>query len=126
MHDELSQRTQRRLYSRIPFQTAATFSVGGVTADCELCDLSLKGALVKPSGMLPPPIGEPCELELRLDDGETLIRMGASVAHAEHGRVGIVCREIDLDSLTHLRRLLELNLGDSEVLHTELAALLSA
>ena len=122
MHEE-SHRAQRRLYSRVPFRTTATFSVGGVTVDCELCNLSLKGALVKPDGTPPPASGEPCELELRLDDGETVIRMGARVAHAEQGRVGIVCREIDLDSLTHLRRLLELNLGDSEVLHTELSAL---
>lgn len=125
MQDEQSHHAQRRLYSRIPFRTTATFAAGGIAVDCELCDLSLKGALVKPDSMPPPPIGEPCELELRLDDGETVIHMGASVAHAEQGRVGIVCREIDVDSLTHLRRLLELNLGDSEALHAELSALLS-
>ncbi|MDT3671945.1 MAG: PilZ domain-containing protein [Aromatoleum sp.] len=125
MQHEQSHRAQRRLYSRIPFRTTATFSMGDVTVDCELCDLSLKGALVKPDGLPPLVPGQHCELELRLDDRETVIRMGASVAHAEHGRVGIVCREIDLDSLTHLRRLLELNLGDSEALYTELAALLS-
>ncbi len=125
MQDEHLHRAQRRLYSRIPFRTTATFSVCGMTVHCELCDLSLKGAMVKPDGVPLPAPGEPCELELRLDDGETVIRMGASVAHAEHGRVGIACREIDLDSLTHLRHLLELNLGDSEALHTELATLLS-
>lgn len=126
MQDEQSHRAQRRLYSRIPFRTTATFSAGGTAVDCELCDLSLKGALVKPDGMAPAAPGERCELELRLDDGESMIRMGGTVAHAEHGRVGIVCHEIDLDSLTHLRRLLELNLGDSGTLDVELSALLSA
>ncbi|WP_332674409.1 PilZ domain-containing protein [Aromatoleum sp.] len=126
MQDEQSHPAQRRLYSRIPFRTTATFLVDGAAVDCELRDLSLKGALVQPDDLSPPAPGQRCALELRLDDGESVIRMGGSVAHAGHGRVGIVCREIDLDSLTHLRRLLELNLGDSEMLHVELSALRSA
>jgi hypothetical protein len=37
-----------------------------------------------------------------------------------------VCKEIDLDSISHLRRLIELNLGDQEELERELGALLKA
>ena len=125
MQDEQSRHAQRRLYSRIPFRTTATLSVGAVRVDCELCDLSLKGALVRPDCLPPPAPGERCELELPLDEGETVIRMGARVAHAEQGQVGIVCDEIDLDSMTHLRRLLELNVGDSDRLQDELSSLLS-
>lgn len=37
--------------------------------------------------------------------------------------LGFVCRHIDLDSISHLRRLVELNLGDEQLLERELAAL---
>jgi hypothetical protein len=37
--------------------------------------------------------------------------------------LGFVCRHIDLDSISHLRRLVELNLGDETLLERELAAL---
>lgn len=125
MHDEPRQCAQRRVYSRIPFRTVGRLSISGTTVDCDLCDLSLKGALVKPNDDLGPTTGEGCELELRLDDGETVIRMEGVVAHTENGHIGIACREIDLDSIMHLRRLLELNLGDAEMLHRELSALLA-
>jgi hypothetical protein len=37
--------------------------------------------------------------------------------------LGFVCRHIDLESISHLRRLVELNLGDESLLERELAAL---
>jgi hypothetical protein len=37
--------------------------------------------------------------------------------------VGLHCRHIDIESLAHLRRLIELNLGDPALLERELAAL---
>jgi len=125
MQDEQRRGAQRRIYSRIAFRAVARLSIGGITVGCTLRDLSLKGALVEAIDMPQPELGKRCELELRLDDGETVLHMAGEVAHAENERVGIVCREIDLDSLTHLRRLLELNLGDSELLQRELSALLA-
>jgi hypothetical protein len=53
-------------------------------------------------------------------DQETFITMGVRVAHVNDRTAGLRCIEIDLDSLTHLRRLLELNLGDSALLCREL------
>jgi len=37
--------------------------------------------------------------------------------------LGLSCREIDLDSITHLRRLVALNLGDEALLDRELGLL---
>lgn len=37
--------------------------------------------------------------------------------------LGLRCRNIDLDSITHLRRLLELQLGDATLLQRELGQL---
>ena len=117
---------QRRHFSRIRFRSGARLSIGGIERDCEVCDLSLKGALLKPAAGPDPVAGERCVLEIALDETGTAIRMTGEVAHAENGHVGLVCREIDLDSITHLRRLIELNLGDPDLLHRELGALVSA
>jgi len=50
--------------------------------------------------------------------------MTASVAHIDPTRIGFICEHIDLDSITHLKRLVELNLGDEELLHRELSSLI--
>ena len=114
--------SQRRHFSRIAFECEASFTCGGKTQPCQLLDLSLKGALLKLQGQ-PDCNGQACEL--RLDLGEdAVVRMHGHVAHTEDSRVGVVCEDIDLDSITHLRRLLELNLGDPALLERELAALI--
>ncbi|MCM8921317.1 MAG: PilZ domain-containing protein, partial [Candidatus Thiodiazotropha sp.] len=38
-------------------------------------------------------------------------------------RIGVLCKEIDMESISLLRRLVELNLADDEVLNRDLEAL---
>jgi len=45
------------------------------------------------------------------------------LAHIRNNNVGLRCEYIDIDSITYLRRLVELNLGDAELLERELVAL---
>jgi len=90
----------------------------------QVLDLSLKGALLQlPEGAAVAQ-GTPCLLKLRLSDQETSIAMAGEVAHVEADRVGILCRSIDIESITHLRRLIEINLGDAALLERELIALI--
>jgi len=56
-------------------------------------------------------------------DRRTVVQMEVRLAHSRDGLLGFECRAIDLDSLSHLRRLVELNLGDARLLDRELAAL---
>ena len=50
--------------------------------------------------------------------------LGWATARGQDGElIGFVCRHIDVDSISHLRRLVELNLGDEALLERELAAL---
>jgi hypothetical protein len=86
-------------------------------------DLSLKGALLARPPTASLSTGTSCRLELGLGAGQTIVLQG-SIAHLEARRLGIVCRVIDIDSVTHLRRLVELNLGTSDLLERELSALL--
>ncbi|MDR3213739.1 MAG: PilZ domain-containing protein [Azoarcus sp.] len=115
---------QRRRYSRIRFRGTAAFQAGNGQWPCEILDLSLRGALIAVD--LPGiAIDTPCLLELRLGD-EICVRMEGRVAHRYGKQVGIVCEETDLDSASHLRRLLSLNLGDASLLEREFSALLAA
>ena len=50
--------------------------------------------------------------------------MLASVAHIDDKTIGFTCENIDLESISHLKRLVELNLGDKALLHRELASLI--
>jgi hypothetical protein len=67
-------------------------------------------------------IGEPCHIKLHLAEG-VIIAMWGKVAHLEGRFTGMRCETIDLESITHLRRLVELNSGDPSMLERELHSL---
>jgi hypothetical protein len=113
----------RRRFSRILFQVEATLETPGGSIPVRIADLSLRGALVRPDPPAYVGVGTACSLRFALDDPEAVIRMEATVVHHEGEHFGLACREIDLDSMTHLRRLVELNLGDMPLLNRELNAL---
>lgn len=115
---------QRRHFSRILFNASAALSGNGQSHPCEVLDLSLKGALVRvaASEHWVPTLA--CTLELVLDlDRQAIIRMACRVAHRDGPIVGLRCVEIDLDSITLLRRLVELNLGNEAVLQRDVSSL---
>lgn len=113
----------RRRFQRIPFEADVELLEGPRRWSVQLHDLSLKGLLVdRPAGWQAP-VGALIQANLRLAS-DVEMRMLVSLAHEDDGLLGFYCREIDLDSLTHLRRLIELNLGDSELLERELSALI--
>lgn len=119
--------TQRRHYARIHFSTGARLLVGDRDLACEVFDLSLKGALLTFADAAPAVApDERCLLEINLGEPLATIRMEGTIAHREARRLGLTCVEIDLDSITHLRRLLALNLGDAELLNRELATLIDS
>jgi len=92
----------------------------------QVLDLSLKGALLRLPAGSGVSLGTPCLLKVLLADGETSIAMAGELTHVEGERAGILCRSIDIESITHLRRLIEMNLGDASLVERELAALISA
>ncbi len=118
--------TNRRLLTRIPFEIDAVIGVGADRHACTLVDISLKGALVERAQPWVLPLDAPCTLSIRLAGDDAMIDMTGLVAHVEQTRLGMRCTEIDLDSMTSLRRLVELNLGDETALHREIHAMLAA
>ncbi len=114
---------ERRQFSRIPFDADLQLTGAGHHWEPELLDVSLKGLLIRTPEDWEVADGSQLHAILTLDDQETVIRMDVQVAHVESDRIGLGCVHIDLDSITHLRRLVELNLGDAALLDRELAAL---
>ncbi|MCP1131589.1 PilZ domain-containing protein, partial [Robbsia andropogonis] len=66
---------------------------------------------------------QPFEVDIILSN-DAHVKMDAEVTHDNNRQLGFVCRHIGLESISYLRRLVELNLGDPEELDRELAALI--
>ncbi len=115
---------ERRTFSRIPF--SGKVAVVGERAQwlTELLDISMKGVLIaRPAEWHGQP-GDNYHLKVNLSDNKVIINMDASLAHSSNECLGFRCEHIDLESMTHLRRLLELNIGDEERINQELSALI--
>ena len=114
--------SEHRKYSRVPFLSDCVLVLGRTAHPAHLIDISLQGALIEtPPGLLARQAAG--VLELRLERSDVTIRMSVVAAHHTRARTGLRCTSIDVDSVTHLRRLMELNLGDPGLVERELTAL---
>jgi PilZ domain len=120
------ERTEHRRFTRVPFQASVRLHSSDGVEQGELLDISLKGILIARPLDWSPRIGEPVEIEIALADSDVMIRMQATLAHLEAERAGFTCHHIDLDSASHLRRLIELNLGNETQLQRELHAMITS
>jgi len=122
MHTNMSSQ-ERRSHQRIPFQAEIIMQCGNEEWSCNLLDISLKGMLVEPPDNLDIDTRKPCALALFLGE-EAAIHARVRITHEMgNGNWGLQWLHIDIDSLKHLRRLLELNLNDPSLLNRELAEL---
>jgi hypothetical protein len=114
----------RRAFHRIFFEAPVNMIANNKSHKAHLIDISLNGALINNSDDWPLSKGDKVHLEIELGDSHHLISMEASVSHIEEDHVGLKREQIDMESISHLRRLVELNLGDSEMLHRDMEHLI--
>lgn len=114
--------SDRRRFQRFEFDAETELTQGQRRWPVQLHDLSLKGLLVRLPTEWDADPAQPFEARIRLSD-DAEVRMEVEMTHGEGELVGMVCRHIDVESISHLRRLVELNLGDEALLERELAAL---
>ena len=114
--------TERRRFQRIAFDAATELAQGERRWEAELHDVSLKGLLLRRPRDWNGDPNQPFIATISLDAG-TRLKMEVVLTRTRDDLLGFVCRHIDLDSISHLRRLVELNLGDEQLLERELAAL---
>ncbi|MFK7957445.1 MAG: PilZ domain-containing protein [Lysobacterales bacterium] len=114
--------SERRQFSRFNVDAKVHLYSGSQAWESELIDVSLKGALLKRPDEWAGKDGDFFRIEIKLE-GSVIISMSVSVAHIAGDRIGFICQKIDMDSFVHLKRLVELNLGDASLLSRELSGL---
>lgn len=113
---------ERRHYQRVDFDAEVLMEHGDASWVCHLIDISLKGLLVIFPDGVDAKKDEVYQMEFRLG-ADAAIHMHVKVKHMQDHLVGLEWNDIDLESLTHLRRLLELNLPNPDEMHREISEL---
>ncbi|MDX1572371.1 MAG: PilZ domain-containing protein [Xanthomonadales bacterium] len=112
----------KRRFRRFPIEGTVHLTADRASWKTDLIDISLKGLLVHCPDDWDNSTRTGFRAEIRLEGG-VVISMAVTEAHRESDRLGFRCDQIDMDSFTQLKRLVELNLGEPELLNRELAAL---
>jgi hypothetical protein len=79
---------------------------------------SLKGLLIEAPKAWDADLERPFAAQIRLGE-EAFVTMTVELRHVDDTQLGFICEHIDLDSLEHLCRLVELNLADRTELERE-------
>ncbi len=110
---------ERRRFQRITFDADCEVQTKACSWPVKLIDISFRGALT--SIIITPllNVGDNADLVLKLSDDIT-IRMPVILRHQLGEYLGFEAQNMDIDSISHLRRLVELNLGNEELLEREL------
>ena len=118
----------RRHFQRVHFTARATLSQNQHSVPVEIVDLCLNGVLVDHFNSREFDLKQPLQLRLELSEQDAIAtRLRCAHEHQPVGdrRCGFQCDSIDLDSIVHLRRLVELNLGSASALDRDFSELLS-
>ena len=112
----------KRRFHRILYEVDATLQDSAGQWSCSVIDLSLNGCLLQIMEAWHGEVGSAYKISIPLAS-DCSIEMEATLAHMTEHTAGFHCVHIDLDSISQLRRLVELNLGDSDLLDRDLRAL---
>jgi len=114
-----------RHFRRINFEAEVTLKAGEETCKGQLFDVALKGAMVGTETPLPFKLGTKCSLCIVLPGTPISLNFQSELVHQEELCYGFKFISENLETLTHLRKLIELNTGDAEATRSELSAWLS-
>ena len=117
--------SERRRFARILYLTMAELTQGEQKWQTQLVDVSLQGALLIRPDDWESRDNKEYQLSFVLSGSDIEIKMQVELTHEASKKPGFYCHRIDIDSATHLKRMIELNVGDEELLHRELEQLLS-
>jgi hypothetical protein len=117
---------ERRRFHRVATDKPVSLRDGDMQHSGRVLDISLQGLLLESNGSWHPTIGTRVRAGVRLGEEMPEISMDGEVAHIDGKRVGLRCVGIDLESASVLRRMVELNLGDGQLLERDLSQLLAS
>jgi hypothetical protein len=124
----LSGTDEQRRFRRVDFVDAVKLVSDDVEGnhqaswEAQCIDISMRGMLLEVPDQFPLEVGMPFEAELMLSE-DVSIEMPCTLVHIENHQVGFRAEMMSLDSVSNLRRLLELNLADHAEIERELVSL---
>ena len=111
---------ERRRFSRIVYQALAVVTQGNTQVEASVKDLSLHGLLLTCPDHTSLDTLNPISVQFQLPDSEITIQLTGKITGSDQDLIRITIEHIDLDSISHIKRLVELNVGDDELLHREI------
>ena len=114
---------EKRQINRVAFMTSAQLRQGDKCWDTQIFDLSLKGALIQYPTDFEGDLHEQFALEFRLEGVQMFIKPTGHIVHNNNHRLGFCIDNIDIDSVTQLKQLMGLNLGDEYLLERDMKAM---
>lgn len=116
---------EKRHFTRIDYDARVIIKRDNLSIDGELIDISLNGALSKSPNHCQLNVGDECEVTIDMGCEHDPIQYDATVKHIHDNLVGVCCNQITPESATTLRRIIELNLGDNNLMNRELEAMIT-
>ena len=113
----------RRQFTRILFSIKAQLEIEESSYPVTIHDISLNGALVTSVDSHDTLSRKLGVLSFQFEPSEDNVVMHIAVVHSQGNELGLRVNAIDIDSISQLRRMIELNLGDDEQLNKELSQL---
>ncbi len=112
--------TERRRFSRIIYRVPATLTQGLNQLDTTIQDLSLHGLLLETSSPAELELHSPVEICFVFSESEQSVCLNANIVSLNQNAIRLKISSIDIDSISQLRRFIELNVGSDELLNREL------
>lgn len=115
---------EKRQFTRVPFVTQVKLSQSEQLWLGHVVDISFRGILVSSTNTPGFNPDQPVLADISFDNGSTM-RVRAQQAHHHGTFYGFEFLEVDMDSMTHLRNIIMLNLADENACERELITLFS-
>ena len=108
---------ERRRFSRIVYQAQAVITQESTQVDASVNDLSLHGLLASSDQADVLDLNKQINVEFSLSGSDVTIQLVGNIVGLNNNVIRVAIDHIDIESIGHLKRLIELNVGDDELLH---------
>lgn len=116
--------SDKRRFSRVKCVEKSIVETGSDTVEVRLHDISLKGALVEHAGDLTVERGDTWKMFFQLNHSDIVLQFDVQVVHCRDNLAGVKFTEMDLDTMIHLRSLMEARTVNPEQVRHELSFLM--
>lgn len=116
---------ERRRFSRIFYQVPALAQQGQKKLTTCIQDLSLHGLLLWAADEANFKSDQPLEIQFTLPDSDITLSLTAQLVRQNGNNLHLKIQHIDIESISHLKRLVELNVGNDELLHRDMRQLVN-